>query len=139
MAEHENQRDEGGEQCEDEEENLPEAVGALALHLARSTVDDDLIDLFAEAVRADVDRQQEVFEGDGRVARRDLIDALLVASDVASNVRVYDGGGLLLRRLEALGQVHLIALRLIARQVRWVISGQLAQVPRFERRQTVRR
>src|SRR2546423_1061125 len=97
MAEHENQRDEDGEQCEYEEEDLPEAVGALALHLARATVDDDLIDLFMEAVRADVDREQEVFEGDGRVVGRDLVDALLVAADVMAHVRFDDGHGLPLR------------------------------------------
>src|SRR5215207_1738416 len=81
-AEDEAEDDEDGDEEEDEEENLPEAVGALALHLAGAPVDDELVDLVVEAVRADVDGQQEVFEGDGRVVGRDVRDALLVAADV---------------------------------------------------------
>src|SRR5436305_1381132 len=91
-SEQENDGDEHGEQREDEEENLPEAVGPLALHLAGAAVDDHLVDLLAVAVRADVDGEQEVLEGDGRVAGLDAVDALLVAADVAPHVRLDDGG-----------------------------------------------
>src|SRR5215204_2495524 len=134
-AEDEAEDDEDDEDEEGEEEYLPDAVGALALHLAGAAVDDDLVDLVVEAVGADVDGEQEVLEGDGRVLRRDVRDALLVAADVAAHVRVDDGGGRLLRQLEALGEAHLVALRLVAGEVRGLVGGQLAQVPGLEGRE----
>src|SRR4029079_8133190 len=79
-AEDEDEEEDDEEDGEDEERDLPDAVGALALHLAGATVDDDLVDLVLKTIGADVDGEQEMLEGDGRVLRRDVRDALLVAA-----------------------------------------------------------
>ena len=66
---------------ENKERDLQETVGAIPLHLSCATVDDDLIDFLIQPVRARIDRQQQVLEGNRGIVGRDIVDALFVAAE----------------------------------------------------------
>src|SRR5215212_6598678 len=86
------QRDEHTEEEDDEEReedqaaDLPDAVGAVALHFARASVNHHLVDLLVQPVSPCVDGQQDMLESDSRIVCRDVIDSLLVAADVMAHV-----------------------------------------------------
>ena len=108
------EEDEAQQDCENEERDFPNTIWTITLHFSRSTVDDYLIDFLVQPVRARVNGQQQVLEGDGRIVCGDVMNALLVAAYVAAHVAVNHAGRSLLGVLEAFGQFDLIALRLEA-------------------------
>ena len=55
------------------------------MNLTGAGVDQKLIGLVLEAVRADPDGQQDVFEGNVRVVGGFVMDALFIAADVPTN------------------------------------------------------
>src|SRR2546423_11254808 len=105
-----NQRNDGDPE-EHEEEYLPETVWAVALHFARARVDHHLIDLLIEAISCQVDRQEDVFESDVRIACVYAVNPLLVAADVTAHVAVNDARHDLFCFFKACGQLDLITLR----------------------------
>jgi len=93
------------------------------LDLAGAAVYQNLKELVVVAIRAGVNRKQQVFESDVVITGLRTVDPLFVTADVIPNIVLNCRRNNSLRVFESLGEVDLITLRFESRQERGLVRS----------------
>src|SRR5579883_1784953 len=103
-------KEDGGDNGENQECDLPGTVRPFALYLAGARIDHDLEQVAAEAVGAHPAGQEQVAKEGIQIGGIDLVDLLLVAPDIGADIAVNLLRHHALGMFEAFGKLQLVAL-----------------------------